>query len=71
LALRYSRVFPDLFEFVDIGGLELDKENSRHPITRYHIGVVGDGGEFGEAFVRFMHKQAAKKLYREHGLRPL
>lgn len=71
LALRYSRVFPDIFEFVDIGGLELDKADSRHPITRYHIGVVGDGGEFGEAFVRFMHKQAAKKLYREHGLRPL
>lgn len=71
LALRYSRVFPKLFEFIDIGGLVLDKAESGHPLTRYHIGLVNDGGTSGEAFVDFMQQDVAKALYQGHGLRPL
>ncbi|MDJ0740508.1 MAG: substrate-binding domain-containing protein [Gammaproteobacteria bacterium] len=71
LALRYSRIFPELFEFIDIGGLVLGDTESRHPFTRYHIGLVGDGGSSGEAFVSFMQQDLAKALYQAHGLRPL
>ena len=71
LALRYSRIFPELFEFIDIGGLLIDRPESDHPVTRYHIGTVGNGGQWGEAFVRFMHDEHAKGLYRAHGLKPL
>lgn len=71
LALRYSRIFPEHFEFIDIGGLLLDRPESDHPVTRYHIGTVADGGQWGEAFVRFMHGEHAKGLYKAQGLRPL
>jgi ABC-type molybdate transport system substrate-binding protein len=71
LALRYSRVFPELFEFIDIGGLTLGRPASEHPITRYHIGLVGNGGSSGEAFIRFMQEDLAKELYQVHGLRTL
>lgn len=71
LALRYSRVFPDVFEFVDIGGLTLDGKDAGHPVTRYHIGLVGDGGSWGARFVEFMQHDQAKDLYRSHGLQSL
>jgi ABC-type molybdate transport system substrate-binding protein len=68
LALRYSRIFPELFEFIDLGGVLTEKPAAPNPTTRYHIGLVGDGGAWGERFVAFMRAEPAQKLYEEHGL---
>jgi ABC-type molybdate transport system substrate-binding protein len=71
LALRYTRIFPDIFELVDIGGVLSGERSPANPITRYHIGVVADGGKWGGHFVSFMQGDTVKRLYQEHGLRHL
>lgn len=68
LALRYVRVFPDLFELVDMGGVLSGECSPANPTTRYHIGLVADGGPWGEHFVSFMQSKTAQQLYEEHGL---
>jgi len=68
LALRYTRIFPDLFEFADIGGVLSGQRKSGNPTTSYHIGLVADGGQWGERFVSFMQEDTAQRLYEEHGL---
>jgi ABC-type molybdate transport system substrate-binding protein len=68
LALRYTRIFPDTFELVDIGGVLSGKRSPANPTTRYHIGVVADGGKWGEHFVAFMQSNTVQRLYDEHGL---
>jgi len=71
LALRYTRIFPDIFELVDIGGVLSGERSPANPTTRYHIGVVADGGKWGEHFVSFMQSNTVQQLYEEHGLLPL
>jgi len=68
LALRYSRIFPELFELVDIGNVMSKKRSSANPTTRYHIGLVANAGKWGENFVSFMQGDTAQSLYEEHGL---
>lgn len=68
LALRYSRIFPDIFEFIDLAGILTDEPTAANPTTRYHIGLVGDGGEWGARFIDFMQGETAQQLYADHGL---
>ncbi len=68
LALRYTRIFPDIFELIDIGGVLTDGPIAENVTTRYHIGVVGDGGKWGQAFFSFMQGEKAQSLYLHHGL---
>ncbi len=68
LALRYTRVFPDIFDFLDIGGVLSGQHTTKNPITRYHIGLVADGEKWGEYFVSFMQGNTAQNLYEKHGL---
>jgi len=68
LALRYTRIFPDIFELVDIGGVLSGQPSPTNPTTRYHIGLVADGGKWGEHFVSFMQGNTVQHLYEEHGL---
>lgn len=71
LALRYTRIFPDLFDYIDIGGVLSEHAPIKNPTTRYHIGLVTDGGQWGARFVAFMQGDEAQRLYEEHGLAPL
>lgn len=71
LALRYTRVFPETFELVDIGGTVSGERSPKNPITQYHIGLVNDGGKWGKDFVSFMQSNTAQRLYEEHGLKGL
>lgn len=68
LALRYTRIFPDIFELVDMGGVLSGEASAMNPTTRYHIGLIADGGKWGERFVSFMQSNMAQSLYEEHGL---
>ncbi len=64
LALRYTHIFPNDFEFIEI------KTNA--PVTtNYHIGLMNDSGEWGEKFLNFMLSDQAIALYKEHGLQAM
>lgn len=71
LALRYTRIFPEIFELIDIGGVLSGVRSPLNPTTQYHIGLVADGGKWGEHFVSFMQSNTVKRLYEEHGLQHL
>jgi len=68
LALRYTRIFPDTFELVALGGTPEGPRSPANLTTRYHVGLVGEGGEWGERFVSFLRGEQARVLYEEHGL---
>lgn len=71
LALRYTRIFPDVFELVDIDNVVAGEPSPNNPTTRYHIGLVNNAGKWGEPFVAFMQSRTAQQLYEEHGLMSL
>jgi hypothetical protein len=69
LALRYTRIFPGLFDFLPLGGT---RENPRpcagNRIGKIHMSMIGDGGLYGRSFVEFMLSRAAADIYAGHGL---
>lgn len=66
LALRYTRIFPDLFEMVALTA----NDDPAQMISTVHIGLVGDGGEWGARLVEFMLSSDVAAAYRHHGLIP-
>lgn len=62
LGLRCVLAFPDRFELVALG------HEPEHVKSETHIALVGDGGEFGAAFVAFMRGPQAARIYERHGL---
>jgi hypothetical protein len=72
LALHYCRIFPDMFSMVALGGTCDDpQQGPAHSITRYHLGLIGDGGDWGSSFVDFMLRNIAGAFYEKHGLQRL
>lgn len=65
LALRYTRIFPNDFELVE---LESKKDSSANIQSDYHIGLIHEGGQWGQRFIDFMLSDRAAELYRQHGL---
>jgi len=61
LALRYTRIFPNDFEFVEL-------ETNANICSDYHIGLIDNGGEWGKSFLDFMFNKEALSLYVKHGL---
>lgn len=61
LGLRYTRIFPDRFETVDLPAVEASHSGS-------HVAPVGDGGRWGRAFVDFMASDEVAGIYRRHGM---
>ena len=69
LALRYARIFEDLFEIVPLSALSGDGGYmAANRVTRYHIGLIGDGGAFGPALLEFMTGPDVAEIYDRHGL---
>lgn len=66
LALRYVRVFPEVFEMRPLDG---DAGPSASAPT--HIGLVGSGGIWGRRLVEFMRGSAVAAIYSHHGLAPV
>jgi hypothetical protein len=64
LALRYERIFPQLFETVQISAPG-DPDNL---VSDIHIGVVGDGGKWGRRALDFLSSERTRRIYRHHGL---
>lgn len=62
LGLRYTRIFPDQLEM-----MELEAPNARQ-IASSHLALVGDGGPWGQPFVDFMRSNDVAEIYRHHGM---
>lgn len=71
LALRYTRIFPDIFDMVSLGGVPDGVRRKENQITRYHVGIVGNGDGWNSRFVSFLQDKTAQRLYEKHGLEPL
>lgn len=72
LALRYTRIFPDMFDIVPLGGTAVDPQPFEgNVIGHTHVGIVGDGGSWGRRLVGFLLSDTAGDIYRGHGLLPL
>jgi hypothetical protein len=70
LALRYTRIFPDLFDYLPLGGAkERPRPHAGNRIGKIHMGIVGDGGLWGRSFLDFMLSREAADIYAGHGLR--
>ena len=70
LALRYLRIFPDLFEAVPLGGsIEKPEPLPGNNPCKTHMGLVGDGGVWGSKLVSFLGSKQAMEIYQHHGLR--
>ena len=65
LALRYQRIFPELFDFVRPAAWVQDEAAG---IGRTDCGLVGDGGAWGHALLDFLATEAVTQIYRTHGL---
>lgn len=69
LALRYARIFGDRFEIVPLSPLAGDTAaTGANHTTRFYIGLIGDGGDWGPALLDFMTGAAAAEIYDRHGL---
>lgn len=69
LALRYVRIFPDVFDLIPLSGTIDEPEFTPANIcTKYHIGKIGNGGNWGQAFMDFMLSNKVTTIYSEHGL---
>ncbi len=72
LALRYVRIFPSLFDIVPLGGTVSEPQPAAgNSIGLTHAGIIGDGGEWGGAFVRFLLTRPVSEIYTRHGLIPV
>lgn len=65
LALRYQRIFPEHFDFVwptgSLGAQECD-------VNHFNIGLIGDGGEWGQRLLDFLGSEEVTQIYASHGL---
>lgn len=68
LALRYRRIFPELFDFVQPAAWAQDDGTE---IGRTDCGLVGDGGAWGAALLDFLATETVAQIYRTHGLEPV
>ncbi len=61
LALRFHRIFPELFEIVPLPG-------PGNRIGHIHAALVGDGGTWGARFFDFLFSDDVTAIYDHHGL---
>jgi ABC-type sulfate transport system substrate-binding protein len=70
LALRYTRIFPDWFDYVPLGGTRTHPApHAQNRTAAIHMGLVGQGGAWGERFLEFMRSPTVADIYARHGLR--
>jgi len=65
LALRYQRIFPELFEFVQPASWVEDQAGDT---GRTDCGLIGNGGAWGGELLDFLATDSVTQIYRSHGL---
>lgn len=69
LALRYQRIFPDMFDIVRIGNESASGEcDPLNLVSQFNCGLVGNGGQWGQALLDHLMSAAVAEVYAQHGL---
>lgn len=69
LALRYTRIFPDDFDFIPLGGTRsAPQPGAANVTTVFYAGTVNQGGRWGERFMDFLDSDEVTEIYASHGL---
>jgi hypothetical protein len=69
LALRFTRLFPEQFDFIPLGGTRTKPSPlPGNAVQSFDIGIVGDGGRWGAACAEFMQGPTVAEIYAGHGL---
>lgn len=68
LALRYTRIFPERFDLIPVGGAPEHPEPGNR-VSDFHLALVGDGGAWGEALRESLLGSETTEIYVHHGLR--
>ena len=69
LALRYQRIFPDMFDIVRIGKASATEEcDPLNIVSQFNCGLVADGGEWGPALLDYLMSETVAEVYVKHGL---
>lgn len=69
LALRYTRIFPDLFDFIPLGGShEQPAPAAGNRLTEYQAALLQDADSYGEALYEFLAGERVSAIYAAHGL---
>jgi hypothetical protein len=70
LALRYTRIFPGLFDFIPLGGSKTAPVPGPANVTTvYHACLLNDSGAWGSLFLEFLFSGLVTGIYQSHGLR--
>ncbi|MEJ2037636.1 MAG: substrate-binding domain-containing protein [Desulfosarcinaceae bacterium] len=70
LALRYTRLFADTFDFIPLGGTKArPAPPSENRVAAIHAALVDEGGLWGRPLLSFLLSRKAADIYAEHGLR--
>lgn len=67
LALRYTRIFPELFEIIP-SAEESEKPAKDNCVALIHASLVGNGGPWGQTLMDFLMTDTVTKIYAYHGL---
>jgi len=68
LALRYTRIFPDIFEMMPLPGSGTEQVSADQEITEYAIARVRDGNQHAADFCDYMKGETVADIYQRHGL---
>ena len=69
LALRYTRIFPEAFEFVSLTGAGHDPATEAgNEKTTYYIAKMNEPGMYGQQFIDFCMSDKVAAIYALHGL---
>jgi accessory colonization factor AcfC len=60
LALRYKRIFPDIFDFIKLGVKGSPKIS--------HIAMMNNSGKFSEKAYNFLKSEEVSRIYNKHGI---
>ena len=73
LALRYTRIFANEFDFIILDGEQHNPQPSEDNITTtYHIAKLRNSARYADEFIKFMQDSTVTDIYAEHGLqRPM
>jgi len=69
LALRYTRIFPDLFDIIPLGGSAAEPAATpAHHLTDYAVAVVNADNPHVEPLMNHLFSELTTEIYTHHGL---
>lgn len=69
LALRYTRIFPERFQIIPLGGPEDNPQATpAHHITDYYVGIVNQGNKLSGVLINHLLSGQTTEIYTYHGL---